>query len=345
MMAFHPYNFSLTDSKGYKSGQFILFFWLLSLIASTPKIALASCNCQYKSDFIQSIQSSNFTALSELFSNEKVAAACDYSCVQHWKKHAISAATNSASTMIENGEIDAAHELVSNRGEATFIGGDYWNINAVLGDIARARKDWKEAALQYAQAQDNAARDKVDENIQRSLFKLSSEALRLHGSLDITIQRGELTGVFGSGSRGVKPQSIPLPIVFAYGSADLSEEGEQGARLIARYLEKNGEYRAALTGHTDHCGSDTYNQTLSEQRAGNLAKAVRKHYKNSTGKSIQIDTQGKGESCPPDISQSDYSDSELRSLARRVEFSFGNNAGAQGFCGIAQGQSDSGSCP
>jgi len=343
MMTFRPCNFSLTDSTGYKSGRLIVFLWLLSLFASTPKIALASCNCQYKSDFIQSIQSSNFAALSELFSNEQVAAACDYSCVQHWKKHAISAATNSASTMIENGEVDAAHKLVSNRGDATFISGDYWNINAVLGDIARARKDWKEAALQYAQAQDNAARDNVNENIQQSLFKLSSEALRLHGSLDITVQRGELTGILGS--RGVKPQSIPLPIVFEYNSADLSREGEQGARLIARFLETNGESRAALTGHTDHCGSDTYNQTLSEQRANSLANAVRRHYKNSTGRSIQIDTQGKGESCPPDISQSEYSDSELRSLARRVEFSFGNNAGAQGFCGVAQSQSDADSCP
>ena len=178
--------------SGFVVNRFITCLLILSLLPVLSKLSTAEanthCECEFKNEFATAIRASDFPTLNRLFASSKVAAACPRACVDHWRKLAIGAVTYRAGELLAVGKIDAAHKLVSNKGEAKFVYGSHWNVNATLGDIASARKDWKEAALQYADAQEKAARDDdVKDHIHRSLFQLSSEALRLHGSLDVAM--------------------------------------------------------------------------------------------------------------------------------------------------------------
>ena len=101
-----------------------------------------------------------------------------------------------------------------------------------------------------------------------------------------------------------------------------AEPGLWRARLGARWNiggSANGGY--ALTpvlralrevgGHTDNTGSDAYNQTLSERRAGSVAQYLQSQGINSQ----RLITVGMGESRPV----ADNSTAEGRQANRRVE--------------------------
>lgn len=83
---------------------------------------------------------------------------------------------------------------------------------------------------------------------------------------------------------------------------------------IAEVLTGNPAKHLTITGHTDSDGSDSDNQTLSEQRAESVKNYL--VYKHNIS-SDQITTQGKGESEPV----ADGNSEEAKAQNRRVEFS------------------------
>ena len=83
---------------------------------------------------------------------------------------------------------------------------------------------------------------------------------------------------------------------------------------IAEVLTSNPAKHLTITGHTDSDGSDSDNQTLSEQRAESVKNYL--VYKHNIS-SDQITTQGKGESEP--VASGDSAEAKAKN--RRVEFS------------------------
>ena len=115
-----------------------------------------------------------------------------------------------------------------------------------------------------------------------------------------------------------KPGLITLDtdILFAFGSAELSEAAKSALRDIAKELaDAKGEVK--VVGHTDSVGSDAANQKLSEARA----KAVAQQLKEGLGASgPKIVASGKGESEPVAPNSKDGDDNpEGRAKNRRVE--------------------------
>ena len=101
-------------------------------------------------------------------------------------------------------------------------------------------------------------------------------------------------------------------VLFAYDRYDLNAQARTNLDKLTNVLKKYPDTDIQIIGHTDSKGSDSYNQTLSERRAGSVST-----YLNGSGISInRITTKGMGESDPIATNDTD----EGRALNRRVEF-------------------------
>lgn len=84
-------------------------------------------------------------------------------------------------------------------------------------------------------------------------------------------------------------------IQFDTGSADIRPESTPALQDVARMLENHPGLRVAIEGHTDATGSESANQSLSQQRA----EAVRQYLTSEEGIApSRLTAIGKGESNP-----------------------------------------------
>lgn len=130
--------------------------------------------------------------------------------------------------------------------------------------------------------------------------------------------------VEGTDSKALEKENVVAQfdvqnIQFAFGSADLTEDGKTqldafGAALQSKELA-GAALKLKLAGHTDDIGGEDYNQHLSEQRALAAKKYLEQNYKIPDQ---QVNAEGQGESKPLAPNDSE----ENRALNRRVEILF-----------------------
>jgi len=115
-----------------------------------------------------------------------------------------------------------------------------------------------------------------------------------------------------------RPDLITLDtdILFAFGSAELSDAAKSAVREIAQKLAAT-KGQVTVVGHTDSIGSDAANQKLSGARA----KAVAQQLQEGLGASgPKVVASGKGESDPVEPNTKDGEDNpDGRAKNRRVE--------------------------
>jgi len=128
--------------------------------------------------------------------------------------------------------------------------------------------------------------------------------------------RKELTGS-GVQVKRVSENELQLimenGIGFGSGSSNLSSSIYSTLNGVATILEEYPDSNLIITGHTDSTGSDTTNQTLSEQRASSVGR----YLINQKVDASRITTQGAGEKNPICTN----STSQGRECNRRVEIS------------------------
>ncbi|MBN1159469.1 MAG: OmpA family protein [Bacteroidales bacterium] len=101
-------------------------------------------------------------------------------------------------------------------------------------------------------------------------------------------------------------------ILFGFDRYDLSSEAQGNLDKLVVVLNEYPDTDIEIQGHTDSSGSESYNQTLSEQRAASVSS-----YLISGGiENLRINTVGFGETTP----KYDNSTGEGRAQNRRVEF-------------------------
>ncbi|MGY4526035.1 OmpA family protein [Pseudomonas sp. TE21394] len=100
-------------------------------------------------------------------------------------------------------------------------------------------------------------------------------------------------------------------VMFAFDSAELTPAAQQRLQGLVAELGSPTVARVSVVGHTDNVGSDSYNQALSERRAGSVAV-----YLISQGlEAGKVTSQGRGESEPLTDNESEQG----RARNRRVE--------------------------
>ncbi len=105
--------------------------------------------------------------------------------------------------------------------------------------------------------------------------------------------------------------NMPSGITFDFDSATVRPEFRRTLDQVADTLGRYEQTYVDVYGHTDSVGSDAYNQTLSERRAGAVAS-----YLTSRGvQSARLATRGFGESEPIASTETE----EGRAENRRVE--------------------------
>lgn len=105
--------------------------------------------------------------------------------------------------------------------------------------------------------------------------------------------------------------NIPSGINFAYDSATIEPRFRTTLDKVASVLAEYGQTYIDVYGHTDSSGSDAYNQSLSERRAGSVADYLSSHGVQPA----RIATRGFGETQPVDTNETDAG----RAANRRVE--------------------------
>jgi outer membrane protein OmpA-like peptidoglycan-associated protein len=130
-------------------------------------------------------------------------------------------------------------------------------------------------------------------------------------------QAAELRNDFGNGEIEVINTGselivrMPEAILFATDSASLNPRLRSDLVVLSNSLNKYPRSIVTVTGHTDNTGAASYNQDLSERRAGSVASVLR-----SSGVSgSRVRTVGAGESQPISTNQTVGG----RAMNRRVD--------------------------
>ncbi|HEX9851506.1 MAG TPA: OmpA family protein [Woeseiaceae bacterium] len=125
--------------------------------------------------------------------------------------------------------------------------------------------------------------------------------------------RAELQGTGVSVTRIGDNITLNMPgnVTFATDSSDLSPAFFDVLTSVSKVLKEFDKTVVEVAGHTDSTGSDAYNQSLSERRAGSVAQ-----YLQSQGVTSQrLITVGMGEARPV----ADNGSTDGRQANRRVE--------------------------
>ena len=109
-------------------------------------------------------------------------------------------------------------------------------------------------------------------------------------------------------------------VLFDTGKAQLNPGAARKLDQLAQFLAEHPERRVQIDGFTDSVGTDSYNQSLSQERADAVKSALVTRGIDPT----RIESQGYGKGFPV----ADNADSGGRQLNRRVEVVIGGENGA-----------------
>ena len=100
-------------------------------------------------------------------------------------------------------------------------------------------------------------------------------------------------------------------LLFDFGKTDLKESNKTDLQKFAETLNQYPDTDVLIVGHTDNVGSESFNQNLSDNRAG----AVTSYLKSLGISSARLKAEGKGETQPAASNETEDS----RAQNRRVE--------------------------
>jgi outer membrane protein OmpA-like peptidoglycan-associated protein len=151
---------------------------------------------------------------------------------------------------------------------------------------------------------------------------IAGEAGAKAAGIAVAGQTQTLDGALKELDARVTPQEIKVQLqsdlLFDFDKADIKKEAEPVLGNVATVLKSYPDSQVSIEGHTDSMGNDSYNKTLSEKRASNVAAYL---ISRNAAKASQVKVTGWGKSKPvvhntkPDGSD----DPEGRAKNRRVE--------------------------
>ncbi len=197
-----------------------------------------------------------------------------------------------------------------------------WQVLVALGDAYYDREEWASAVATYEEAlddmRDTAANPQAPPaDVEQRTYKRAVQARALAPTFIASRAfRGRVSGLADPHFRTFTATSVPVPVQFDTGSADLTSAGIAAVQNIFDYVKDVPAAKLVIIGHTDPRGSDQYNLDLSDRRARSVAD-----YLKQLGYRMPIEISARGESEPftPDDA-SKYSEDQIFAFDRRVEY-------------------------
>ena len=106
-------------------------------------------------------------------------------------------------------------------------------------------------------------------------------------------------------------------VLFDVNKADLKSSGLVNVNKLAQFLQENPDRKVIVEGYTDSTGAASYNQSLSERRAGSVRLALVKMGVDPS----RVVSQGYGKEYPV----ADNNSASGRAMNRRVEVTISND--------------------
>ena len=177
--------------------------------------------------------------------------------------------------------------------------------NAVIGAIA--------GAVVGLASGDDAVERRQRALIGAGVGALAGGAIGAYQDRQEAALRAELQGSGVSVTRIGDNITLNMPgnVTFATNSSDLSPAFFNVLNSVSKVLVEFDQTVVEVAGHTDSTGADSYNQALSERRAGSVSQYLRSQGINSQ----RMITIGMGESLPV----ADNTTDSGRQANRRVE--------------------------
>ncbi|WP_119167406.1 OmpA family protein [Algihabitans albus] len=151
---------------------------------------------------------------------------------------------------------------------------------------------------------------------------LTSDSMIPSTAVEVTVQ-DLITELDGEETERGTLINLPGDVLFDFDKSDIRPNAEPVLARLASLIEKLPQAPVEIEGHTDGKGSETYNQSLSEQRAN----SVKSYLVESFGlKGARLRTRGYGENRPvaPNRHANGSDNPVGRQLNRRVEVIIAN---------------------
>ncbi len=313
---------------------------ILGLTVPASTVAAADCTTAL-ADLNAAVGSAEAPDIGNAIAGFKQAAACNAPTRAVALRKSAALLAQRAQGHLTQDQIGAALSLLD---QAPAL---HWLVQVTRADIAAKQDRRADAASLYNAALDTimdvALTPEQDQlaGVAKRVAQLAQENTMLAGTLEGSVKRGgDASGVYKALARGIvfEPdssatssaksqtsqqaeyaakvvQKVFLPIRFGFDTDHLDAAGEVEAKRLVDYITAQNITRLLLVGHTDEIGSEPYNLDLSQRRAAKLSVFLK-----SSGVTAHIETQGRGESAPPNLSDATlYDDEQRRAIARRVE--------------------------
>jgi outer membrane protein OmpA-like peptidoglycan-associated protein len=112
--------------------------------------------------------------------------------------------------------------------------------------------------------------------------------------------------------------NLAADLLFDFDKADIKPAAEPELAKVTTVLKSYPKAQVLIEGHTDGKGSDSYNQTLSEKRAGTVAQWLAAHA-DLNGANMKTRGWGKAKPIAPNTKADGSDDPDGRAKNRRVE--------------------------
>jgi len=302
---------------------------IIPFLLTTLRPAAAECP-ELAASFDAAIKGQNLAAATETESRIAREAACG-------SRALVDAQRRRAALQISMSEELKSRPGSAARREALIVDAEkpevLWLASYVLGELRMEQRRFVDAAEAFQRAieivknPDRTPTAPPTADIQY-LIDRAGEARMLAANEDGAAQPavfvtaakdhrdGSVGGSLSANVRGVVAKSIPLPINFDTGVAQLTRIGQQAADELLAALKEQKPDRILLVGHTDERGGDAYNMRLSEGRVDTVARFLKEN-----GVTARIDVQARGKREPLKIRDTaGLSQQDIWALNRRVEW-------------------------
>ena len=174
-------------------------------------------------------------------------------------------------------------------------------INGEKSDSLQNANRIAELQRLLAQQLEKERQDSISEALRRAELARLAEEQRIKDSIENAKNVGVIMEIRTKQLTEDDLKVLTLPLVFEFGTAELTAQSEENANKMSEVLGKYPTLKFQVTGHTCDIGSDEANIIIGFRRANAIKSAFEKG--GTAGENIKTFSRGKAEPLVPNINE------------------------------------------